>query len=215
MILDRTIGQAGTVAVGEYAPDGKLVAFKAKDGFSPELAAIASQFAATVRMFLGTMAASFSHLTQLPVVPYQGFLFTGGEMSSVIRQDRWAVVKTGESEFAPAGDAVERGLENLLELPGVRLAGYHAPDGSEIACKQTIGFQPGVRATATQLVASSTTALHGLATAFGHVSSGSWTPVHAWLYAGGDWVIAASPCSWILAEAGEAEPTELYRAVLR
>jgi roadblock/LC7 domain-containing protein len=215
MILDRTIGQAGTVAVGEFAPDGKLVAYKSKDGFPAELAAIASQFAATVRMFLGTMAASFSHLTQLPVVPYQGFLFTGGDMSSVIRQDRWAVVTTAESEFKPIGDAVERSLEELLELSGVRLAAYHAPDGSEIACKQTMGFARDVRATATQLVASSTTALHGLATAFAHVSNGRWTPVHAWLYAGGDWIIAASPCSWILAEAGEAETSDLYRAILR
>jgi len=215
MLLDRTIGKAGTVAVGEYSPEGKLVGFKSKEGFSPELAAMASQFAATVRMFLGTMAASFSHLTELPLVPYHGFIFSGGDMSSVIRQENWAIVETGKSEFVPAGDAVERGLEDLLALPGARLAGYYAPDGSEIACKQTIGFAPDVRATATQLVASTSVAMSGLATAFSHLSKASWTPVHAWLYAGGDWVIAVSPCCWVLADAGEAETEELYRAVLR
>jgi hypothetical protein len=29
-----------------------------------------SQFAATIRMFLSTMAASFSHLTELPLVRF-------------------------------------------------------------------------------------------------------------------------------------------------
>ncbi len=33
MILDRTIGEAGTVAVGEFGGDGKLVGFKGKEGF--------------------------------------------------------------------------------------------------------------------------------------------------------------------------------------
>jgi roadblock/LC7 domain-containing protein len=215
MLLDRTIGKAGTVAVGEFSPDGKLVGFKSKEGFSPELAAMASQFAATVRMFLGTMAASFSHLTELPLVPYQGFIFSGGDMSSVIRQENWAIVETRQSEFAPVGDAVERGLEDILKLSGLCFAAYYAPDGGEIACKQTIGFARDVRATATQLVASTTSALHGLATAFSHVSNSSWTPVHAWLYGGGDWVIAVSPSCWILADAGEAETEELYRALLR
>jgi roadblock/LC7 domain-containing protein len=215
MLLDRTIGKAGTVAVGEFSPDGKLVGFKSQEGFSPELAAMASQFAATVRMFLGTMAASFSHLTELPLVPYQGFIFSGGDMSSVIRQENWAIVQTRESELAPAGDAVERGLEDILKIPGVRFAAYYAPDGGEIACKQTIGFARDVRATATQLVASTNAAMHGLATAFSHVSKTSWTPAHGWLYGGGDWVIAVSPCCWILAEAGEAETEELYRAIVR
>ncbi len=176
---------------------------------------MACQFAATVRMFLGTMAASFSHLTELPVVPYQGFIFSGGEMTSVIRQESWAIVETDASEFAAVGDGVERGLEDLLRLSGVRFAAYYAPDGSEIACKQTIGFARDVRATATQLVASTATAMHGLATAFSHLSQARWTPVHAWLYAGGDWMMAVSPCCWVLAEAGEAEPDEILRAVLR
>src|SRR5262249_25083110 len=156
------------------------------------LAMMTSQFAATTRMFLSTVAASFSHLTELPMVPYQGFIFSGGEMSSVTRQDHWAIVRTSESEFKPVkkDDGVELGLEDLLRLSGVRLAGYYGADGGEIACKQTIGFSPAVRATATQLVASTTTAFRGLATAFSYLSKSSWTPVKAWLYAGGDWVIA-------------------------
>jgi roadblock/LC7 domain-containing protein len=47
MILDRTIGKAGTVAVGEFTPDGKLVAYKSNEAFSADLAMMTSQFAAT------------------------------------------------------------------------------------------------------------------------------------------------------------------------
>ncbi|HSD11175.1 MAG TPA: DUF2173 family protein [Candidatus Binatia bacterium] len=215
MILERTIGKAGTVAVGEFTPDGKLVAYKSNEAFSAELAMMSSQFAATTRMFLSTVAASFSHLTELPLVPYHGLIFSGGDMSSVIRQDHWAIVRTSESEFLPSKGAAEPGLEDLLRLSGVRLAAYYTLEGGEIACKQTIGFSPEVRATATQLVASTTVAFRGLATAFSYLAKSSWLPVKAWLYAGGDWVIAVSQCCWILAEAGEAETDELYRSIIR
>jgi roadblock/LC7 domain-containing protein len=214
MILDRTIGKAGTVAVAEFTSDGKLVTYKSNEAFSAELALMTSQFAATTRMLLSTMAASFSHLTGLPLVPYHGFIFSGGEMSSVIRQDHWAIVRTSESEFLPPKRA-ELGLEDLLQLSGVRFAGYCTPDGDEIACKQTIGLSPQVRAMAAQLVTSTTVAFHGLATAFSYLSNSSWTPVRAWLYAGGDWVIVVGPSCWILAEAGETETDQLYRAVIR
>jgi roadblock/LC7 domain-containing protein len=215
MILERTIGKAGTVAVGEFTPDGRLVAYKSNEAFSADLAMMASQFAATVRMFLSTMAASFSHLTGLPLVPYQGFIFSGGDMSSVIRQDHWAIVRTAQSEFTPHGDAAERGLEELARLPGVRLAAYYASEIGEIECKQSMGLSPEVRATATEIVASTTSALRGLATAFEHLSTTRWTPVKSWLYAGGDWVIGVSPCCWLLAHSGEAETHELHRAVMR
>ena len=215
MILDRTIGKAGTVAVGEFTPDGKLVAYKSNEAFSNDLAMMASQFAATVRMFLSTMAASFSHLTGLPLVPYQGFIFSGGDMSSVIRQDHWAIVRTAQSEFTPRGGAPERGLEELAHLPGVRLAAYYSSEIGEIECKQTMGLSPEVRATATELVASTTSALRGLATAFEHLSTTRWMPVKSWIYAGGDWVIGVSPCCWLLAQSGEADTHELHRAVMR
>jgi len=70
MFLETTIGKAGTVAAGEFTPDGKLVAYKSNEAFSAELAMMTSQFAATIRMFLSTMAASFPHLTELPLVRF-------------------------------------------------------------------------------------------------------------------------------------------------
>jgi roadblock/LC7 domain-containing protein len=215
MVLERTIGKAGTVAVGEFTPDGKLVAYKSNEAFSAELAMLSSQFAATVRMFLSTMAASFSHLSGLHLVPYHGFIFSGGDMSSVIRQDHWAIVRTAQSELMPQPGATDRGLQELAGLPGVRLAAYYASEVGEIECKQALGLSPAVRATATEFVTSTTAALGGLATAFEHLSKTRWTPVKSWLYAGGDWVIAASSCCWLLAEAGEAETHELHRAVMR
>jgi roadblock/LC7 domain-containing protein len=215
MILERTLGRAGTVAVGEFAPDGRLVAYKSSGPFAADLAMMTSQFAATIRMFLGTMAASFSHLTELPVVPYQGYIFSGGDMSSVIRQDHWAIVRTNESEFRPAAGDAERGLEEIVGLPGVRLAAYYTADGAEIACRQTLGFSRQVRATATELLAATTAALRGMAIAFSHLSSTSWIPVRVWLYAGGDWTIAVSPNCWVLAEGGAADTQELHRALMR
>jgi roadblock/LC7 domain-containing protein len=215
MILERTIGKGGTVAVGEFTPDGRVVAYKSNEAFSADLATMASQFAATVRMFLTTMAASFSHLTGLPLVPYQGFIFSGGDMSSVIRQDHWAIVRTAQSELTPRAGAAERRLEELARLPGVRLAAYYANEIGEIECRQSMSLSPEVRATATEIVASTTSALRGLATAFEHLSATRWTPVKGWLYAGGDWVIGASPCCWLLAHSGEAETHELHRAVMR
>src|ERR1051326_2202022 len=130
MILD--IGRAGTIAVGEYAKDGRLVAYKSNGPFSADVAGMASHFSATVRMFLGTVAASFSHLTNLPLVPYQGFIYSGGDMSSIIRQDAWAILRTAESDLRPPPDAAQRGLEDLVALSGGRFAGYYGTDGAEI-----------------------------------------------------------------------------------
>ena len=215
MIIERTLGKAGTVAVGEFTQDGKLVTYKSSEVFPADLAMMTSQFAATVRMFLGTMAASLSHLTELPLVPYQGFIFSGGDMSSVIRQDHWAIVRTSESEFRSTSEAAEYGLEEILALPGIRFAAYYTANGAEIACKQTIGLAREARATTTELVAATTAAFRGMATAFSFLSKTSWSPVKVWLYSGGDWTLSVSPNCWILAEAGVAETQELHRALMR
>ena len=185
MILERTIGKAGTVAVGQFTPDGKLVAYKSNEAFSAELAMMTSQFAATTRMFLSTVAASFSHLTELPLVPYHGLIFSGGDMSSVIRQDHWAIVRTSESEFMPSKGAAEPGLEDLLRAARRPLRRLLHRRRRRDRLQADDRLPPG-RCVPRRPSSSPRrrSAFHGLATAFSHLSKSSWTPVKAWLYAG-------------------------------
>ncbi|HVH65087.1 MAG TPA: DUF2173 family protein [Candidatus Acidoferrum sp.] len=44
------LGRVRGVAAGEFAPDGRLVDYKAKMNMSPEMAAMTAQFCATVTM---------------------------------------------------------------------------------------------------------------------------------------------------------------------
>lgn len=215
MILDTTLGRAGTILVGEYAPDGRHLGHKANGEVPDELGAMASQFAATIRMYSVTLAASFSHFTELPLVPYQGWIYSGGEMTAVVRQDHWSILRTAESDLRPDPNAQEKGLEELVKLPGVALAVYYTADGGEIAFKGTLGLGAEVRRLASSLVAATTAAWRGLAFAFSPLSAASWLPTKVWIYTGGDWVIAVGPNCWLLAEAGETDIPSLYRALAR
>lgn len=213
--LDALLRAAGTIAAGQYSPDGKLIAYKSNEpAFSQALAVVACQYTATARMFLSTLAASFSQLTKLPMVPFEAFIYSGGDMSAVLEDDHWRFVRTDDSELKPTPTSGGMDLEALLALPGVRLAGYYTPDGAEIACKQTLGLAATSHATGAQLVAATTGALRGMGTAFSFLTSANWAPFKTWLYSGGDWVVVANPNCWILAEAGESEPSALHVALL-
>jgi roadblock/LC7 domain-containing protein len=213
--LDASLRSPGAIAVGQYSADGRLIAYKSNEpAFTKELAIAACQYTATARMFLTTLAASFSQLTQLPMVPFNGFIYSGGDMSGILQADRWRFVRTNDSELRSTRTGAGLDLEELLALPGVRLAGYYTADGNEIACKQTLGLAPEAHATAAQLVASTTAALRGMGTAFSFLSGATWAPFKTWLYSGGDWVAVANQNCWILAEAGESDPQALHVALL-
>ena len=214
-ILDGLVDRPGTLAVGGFTNDGKLVDFRSGDDVSRDLGPMASQFAATIAMLMGTFGASFSELTRLQMVPFYGWLYSGGEMSSVIQGNRWAILRTGESPLRIPDPPQETTLEALLAIPGVRFAAYYSPDGREIAHVQTLSFDRALHRTVTEMVASATTTFRGLATAFSHLTKTSWTPPKVWVFSGGDWTIAASDCCWVLAEAGEAEIADLHRALAR
>lgn len=49
----------GVVAAGEFTADGHLVDYKATMDMSPEMAAMAAQFCATVTMTFNTLAGAF------------------------------------------------------------------------------------------------------------------------------------------------------------
>ena len=213
--LAGLIAKPGTLAAGEFRRDGKLVAFQSRDGVPKDLGAMASQFAATIEMLMGTFGASFSELSRLPMVPFHGWLYSGGDRTSTIQGRIWTIYQASESAYrAPAGDEPP-GLEQIIEMQGVCLAAYCAPDGTEIACKQTLGFDRALRGTMTEMVTSATATFRGLSIAFGHLTKAPWGPPRVWIYSGGDWTIAASPTCWVLAEAGDADLFQLHAALIR
>jgi roadblock/LC7 domain-containing protein len=214
-ILDDLIGKPGTLAVGGFGPDGQLVDFHPPSGAPAAIGPMASQFAATVEMLMGTFGATFSELTGLAMVPFYGWVYSGGEMTSVIQARRFALLRTADSEFRCDAGGDGPLLADLLTRPGVRLAAYYAPDGKEIAHAQSIELERDVRRTLTEIVGSCSTTFRGLATAFSHLTKTPWSPPRVWVYSGGDWSIAASDCCWVLGEAGEAGVLDLHHALMR
>ena len=214
-ILDGLVDKPGTLATGAFSYDGKLLDLRGTEQVSRELGAITSQFAATVAMLMGTFGASFSELTRLEMVPFYGWLYTGGDMSSVIQGNRWALLRTSESELRIPDPPEEPTLDGLVALPGVRFAAYYTPEGKEIAHAQTVDFDRALHRTMTEIVASGTATFRGLATAFTHLTKSKWGPPKVWIYSGGDWSVAASDCCWVLGESGEAEIADLHRALAR
>lgn len=211
--LESTLAKPGALAAGRFTADGKLVEYRANVEVSADLAAMASHFAATVSMLLGTFSASYSVLSGIPLVPFRGWIYSGGEMTSVIEGDLWSIIRTEASSFRRPEPVREKTLHELVALPGVKLAAYYAPDGGIIAHTQSMPLSQDLRATATQIVATVVATCKGLAMAYSRLSKQSWTPYATLIYSGGDWTIAASGTRWLLADAGECSVEEIYRAL--
>ena len=211
--LENALARPGTLAAGRFTPDGRLVEHRANVEITDELAAITSQFAATVTMLLRTFAASYSVLSQIPLVPFHGWIYSGGDMTGVVEGDLWSVIRTANSSFRRPEPLRERTLHGLLELPGVKLAAYYAPDGELIAHEQSLALSHELRTTATEIVATVVATATGLAMAFSRLSREPWTPYGILVFSGGDWAIAASGTRWVLADAGECSIEEIYRAL--
>ncbi len=212
--LQKALSNPGTLAAGRFLSDGRTAEFQANvEGLSREVGGMASQFAASISMLLGTFSASYSVLSQIPLVPLHGWTYSGGSMTSVIERDLWSMLDTQQSSFRRPEPAREKTLHELVSLHGVRLAAYYAPDGSTIAHEQTIPLSHEMRATATQIVASVVATMRGLAMAFTRLSGQRWAPFGVLIYSGGDWTIAASGTRWLLADAGECQLLELYQAL--
>ena len=97
--LDELLGIDGVVAAGEFAPDGKLVEYKAKMDMSPEMAAMTAQFCATVTMMFNTLAGAFSQLSRMNWVPQQGWMYAGGDWTVAIGGNRGVFAETAKADF--------------------------------------------------------------------------------------------------------------------
>jgi len=212
--LESALGRPGAVAAGRFTADGRLVEKLSKSpDVTDDLAGIASQFAATMGMVLRTFSASYSVLSGIPLVPFHGWIFSGGEMTAVIQNDLWTMLHTDDSSFARPDSPTEKTLQQLLACNGVKLAAYYTPDGRLIAHAQSMPLSHELRESGTQIVASVVNTADGLSTAFGRLANNRWSPFGILMYSGGDWTIAATKTRWLLADAGECSIDEIYQAM--
>jgi roadblock/LC7 domain-containing protein len=97
--LDELLSINGVVAAGEFTADGRLVDYRAKMDMSPETAAMAAQFCATVTMMFNTLAGAFTQLSAMNWVPQQGWAYSGGEWTVAIGGNKGVFVETAAADF--------------------------------------------------------------------------------------------------------------------
>jgi len=91
----------GVALAFEFAPDGRLLKQEANTETSPEMAAMAAQFCASVTMSFNTLAGAFSKLSGMPWVPQQGWAYSGGEYTVAIGCNgyRGVFIRTANADF--------------------------------------------------------------------------------------------------------------------
>ena len=82
--LEELLQIDGVAAAGEWAKDGALINYKASMDMSPELAAGAAQFCATVSMMFDTLSGAFSQSSEMNWTPQQGWAYSGGEWTVAV-----------------------------------------------------------------------------------------------------------------------------------
>ena len=99
--LEDLLTVDGVAAAGEFAPDGSLVDYKASMDMSPEMAAGAAQFCATVTMLFNTLAGAFSQMSGMNWTPQQGWAYSGGEWTVAIGGGGYkgVFIETAKADF--------------------------------------------------------------------------------------------------------------------
>lgn len=218
-ILDDLLKIPGTVAVGEATADGQLMAYKATMPLSPELAATASKFTATMTMIFEALASSYSEMGEMSWVPQGGWMYSGGDWTVAVSGSQWSLVKTAEATFSKLYDpttaaAKTATLDDMLKLKGAVLAGEYAVDGTLVGYKATMDVPPELAAMAAQFCAAISMMCRTLGGTFAGLSKLTWLPAHGWMYSGGDWTIAVSGSYWTMVQTAEADFSELYVALV-
>ena len=97
--LDDLLKIDGVVAVGQFEPDGKLVAYKANTSMPSDIAAMSAQFCASVSMMFKTLGGAFSQLTPMQWAPQQGWAYSGGDMTVAVSGGVGVFIKTEKADF--------------------------------------------------------------------------------------------------------------------
>jgi roadblock/LC7 domain-containing protein len=97
--LDDLMKINGVVAAGEFSPDGKLVAYKAKMDMSQEMAAMTAQYCATVTMMFTTLASAYSKMGAMNWTPQHGWMYAGGDWTVAIGGNKGVFIETAKADF--------------------------------------------------------------------------------------------------------------------
>ncbi len=91
----------GVVAAGEFRLDGTLVDYRSSMDMSPELAAQAAQFCATVSMLFRTPSGAFEGISGMSWTPPQGWAYSGGQFTVAIGEGgtKGVFVETAKADF--------------------------------------------------------------------------------------------------------------------
>jgi len=99
--LEELLKIEGVVAAGEFARDGALIDYRSSMEMSPELAAGAAQFCATVSMLFDTLGGAFSQLSGMSWTPQQGWAYSGGDWTVAVGDGgrKGVFVETAKADF--------------------------------------------------------------------------------------------------------------------
>jgi roadblock/LC7 domain-containing protein len=91
----------GVVAAGEFAKDGSLVDYQSNMDMSPELAAGAAQFCASVSMLFDTLGGAFSQMSGMNWAPQQGWAYSGGDWTVALGEGgrKGVFIETAKADF--------------------------------------------------------------------------------------------------------------------
>jgi roadblock/LC7 domain-containing protein len=97
--LNELLQMDGVMAVGQFAPDGRLIEYKANGDMPQDLAAMSAQFCATVSMLFGTMAGAFTQMSGMSWTPPQGWMYAGGDWTVAVGGNTGVFVETAKADF--------------------------------------------------------------------------------------------------------------------
>jgi roadblock/LC7 domain-containing protein len=112
--LDELLRLKGVIAAGEFGPNGKLLDFRSKGALLPDdEALLTDQFAVAVSQLLfalppihsrisgllGVLAAGHGRMSGVNLVPEQGWIYSGGDISIAVGSGRGVFAKTTEADF--------------------------------------------------------------------------------------------------------------------
>jgi roadblock/LC7 domain-containing protein len=99
--LEELLKIDGVVAAGEFERNGSLVGYEASMDMSPDLAAGAAQFCATVSMLFDTLSGAFSQMSGMNWTPQQGWAYSGGDWTVAIGEGgrKGVFIETAKADF--------------------------------------------------------------------------------------------------------------------